>query len=121
MMQKEMSIEDYRAMLKEKKNKYGAKTSEMDGFIFASRAEARRYAELKLLTQAGEITNLQLQTPYQLNINNVHIAVYIADFVYRDANGTLVVEDVKGVRTREYKIKKKLMQALHKITILETR
>ena len=44
---------------------------------------------------------------------------YIADFVYKDAEGRLVVEDTKGVRTPDYIIKRKLMLAVHGIQIQE--
>lgn len=101
------------------RNKYGAKRTEVDGFVFDSKKEARRYSELKILEQTGQISNLRLQVPYPLKVNASLITTYIADFVYTEA-GEEVVEDVKGKRTREYVIKKKLMLAVHRIAILET-
>lgn len=85
---------------------------------FDSRLEARRYGELSLLERQGLITDLRLQVPYALVVNDILIGNYIADFVYEE-EGQVIVEDCKGVRTREYVIKKKLMRALHNIVIKE--
>lgn len=82
----------------ERKNKYGAKRTEVDGIVFDSAAEARRWSVLKLEERAGLITGLERQVPYAITINGEHIAKWIADFRYvRD--GQTVCEDVKGVRT----------------------
>lgn len=102
-----------------RRNKWNAKRTEVDGFVFDSKKEARRYSELKMLEQSGQISNLRLQVPYPLKVNASLITTYIADFVYIEA-GNEVVEDVKGKRTREYIIKKKLMQAVYRIAIHET-
>lgn len=101
------------------KNKFNAKRTEVDGFVFHSKKEAQRYGQLKMLEQTGQISNLKLQVPYPLKVNGALITTYIADFVY-DEDGREVVEDVKGKRTPEYKIKKKLMLAVLKIAIFET-
>jgi hypothetical protein len=50
-------------------NKYHARKTELDGYIFDSKAEARRYSELKLLEVAGKISNLQLQPKYPIVVN----------------------------------------------------
>lgn len=123
-MREEWDVTQYRdfvagAKAPRGKNKYGAKRTEVDGFVFDSKKEARRYGELKLLEQTGQIENLRLQVPYPIKVNGSLITTYIADFVYIEA-GKEVVEDVKGKRTREYIIKKKLMMAVHEIAILET-
>ena len=47
-------------------------------------------------------------------------AVYIADFVYKDAEGREVVEDCKGMRTRDYLLKRKLMFFRFGIRIMES-
>jgi hypothetical protein len=100
-----------------RRHKYGAKrTTAADGKSFASRAEARRYAELRLLERAGRIANLRLQVRFRL----VDVCVYVADFVYNE-NGAQVVEDVKGFRTAEYKRKRRLMADQHGIAIKETK
>lgn len=86
---------------KPKKSKYGAVKTEVDGIMFDSKREASRYQELRLLEQAGEIANLRLQVPYILFPKNEHgrALKYIADFVYNDDTGALVVEDAKGHST----------------------
>ena len=96
-------------------NKYKNKPIEIDGHKFPSRKEANRYSQLKLLERAGEITDLKLQEPFELQPKFVHegrtvrAIKYIADFVYYDKHGKLHVEDAKGFRTKEYELKKKMM------------
>ena len=96
--------------------KYGNQRTVVDGITFDSKKEATRYAELKLLQRAGEIFDLQRQVPFTLIPKQTRDGkvierpcVYKADFVYKEKDGTEVVEDVKGVCTKEYRIKKKLM------------
>lgn len=89
----------------------------MDGIRFHSKAEARRYSELRLLERAGEITGLKLQERFDMIIEGVLICRYHADFSYSDRSGQRIVEDVKGVLTAEFRLKSKLMKALHKIEI----
>lgn len=107
---------------KPKKSKYGAVKTEIDGITFDSKHEASRYQELRLLEQAGEITNLRLQVPYILFPKNKHgrALKYIADFTYNDGNGQLIVEDAKGVKTPVYRLKRRLMAELKGIEIKET-
>ena len=98
----------------------------IDGEVFDSQKEARRYRELALLERAGQISDLKRQVRYEL-IPTQRIGgkvvekpcVYIADFVYTE-NGETVVEDTKGFRTKEYRIKKKLLLYVHGIQIRET-
>ena len=104
--------------------KYRARKTEVDGIIFDSRKEADRYVELKILENAGYIKDLQMQVPYELvptqkgNLRTERAVKYVADFVYSE-DGQTVVEDVKGMKTREYIIKRKLMMYLHGIEIRE--
>ena len=110
-----------------------------DGIVHDSKKEAKRWEELLLLAQAGIITDLKRQVKFVLiptqrepgteskrgrSIQGKVLereCSYIADFVYFDVqSGKQVVEDVKGVRTPEYKIKRKLMLYIHNIRILET-
>ena len=92
---------------------------------YDSKKESKHAAQLKLLLKAGLITDLQEQVKFQL-IPPQYIdgkcverrCSYIADFVYNE-NGKMVVVDVKGVRTPEYVIKRKLMLYIHKIKIKE--
>jgi len=99
--------------------KYFNQPSSYQGIRFHSRKEARRYQQLLILLRIGQIQDLKLQVNYPLAVNGVKVTTYRADFVYQDS-GRTVVEDVKGFRTREYRIKQKLMLALHGIQILET-
>jgi hypothetical protein len=109
-------------------NKYHAKKVELDGILFDSRKEARRYRELSLLERAGKIRGLKLQVPFELipaqrdeNGKVIERAVtYKADFYYTDLETyQTVVEDTKGMKTKEYIIKRKLMLHIHKIRIKE--
>lgn len=101
-------------------SKYKAKRTTVDGISFASRKEAQRYIELKLMERAGSISDLQLQVPYVLLPKTSHgrAVKYIADFVYNEG-GRQVVEDVKGYKTDVYKLKKRMMQELLGIEIVE--
>lgn len=101
--------------------KYGNTKVEVDGMPFDSKREAARWQELRLLERAGEISDLRRQVRYELvpKLPGERPVDYIADFVYRDKNGNEVVEDVKGVRTPAYVIKRKLMLWRHGIRIRE--
>ena len=101
-----------------KQNKYRNKPVVIDGIRFASKAEGARYCELKLMERADQIAGLKRQVRYQLVVNGVHICDYLADFAYyKDCKR--IIEDVKGVPTPEYKLKKKLTYALFGIEIIE--
>lgn len=113
--------------------KYGNRKVIRDGIEFDSIKECQRYCELKLMQRAGVISDLQLQVPFELIPSQridgkvVERAVnYIADFTYTIAdcpyseqNGEQVVEDTKGMRTKDYIIKRKLMLWVHGIRIRE--
>ena len=101
-------------------NKFRAVRTFASGVWFHSKGEAARWSELKLLERAGEITELDRQVPYELNVKGERVGTYIADFVYVETETGFVVEDFKGVRTAEYRIKAKLMKAIYGITIRET-
>jgi len=117
-------------------SKYHSKKTIIDGIVFDSKAEAYRYMELKRLEKAGAIQDLRLQVPFELiptqratdtidSRGRKHrgrvierACVYKADFVYIE-NGRMVVEDVKGCKTPEYMIKRKLMLWVKGIRIRE--
>ena len=104
-----------------KKSKYKAKRILIDGIWFHSKREGSRYLVLKQLEKIGLIRNLRLQVPYLIEINGIKICKYNADFVYFDvAKGVEVVEDSKGYQTKDYKLKKKMVEAAYSIRILET-
>ena len=118
------------------KSKYHNRKITRDGVTFDSRKEFRRYEELQLLQQAGEIANLRRQVkfvliPTQREPSKIGTrggvkqgkllereCAYIADFVYTE-NGKIVVEDTKGLRTKDYIIKRKLMLYVHNIRVRE--
>ncbi|MTI49471.1 MAG: DUF1064 domain-containing protein [Firmicutes bacterium] len=98
-------------------NKFRAKKTTVDGITFDSKKEANRYCELKLLLKANEIKDLELQPKFVLQDKfkkngKTHRAIsYVADFRYIDCTtGETVVEDVKGMETKVFKIKKKLFE-----------
>lgn len=102
--------------------KYNNKSVTRDGIKFDSKREARRYADLLLLERAGEISELKLQPSFDMVINGMKVCAYVADFQYIE-NGEKVVEDVKSVVTAKnstYRLKNKLMKAVHGIDVLET-
>lgn len=105
-------------------NKYHNFRFTVNGKTFDSKKEAKRYSELVNLEERGAIKNLKTQVKFELipKQDGERACSYIADFVYRDAENNLVVEDVKGSKktlTDSYKIKKKLMLNVHGIRIRE--
>lgn len=121
------------------KTKYYNKKTCVNGIEFDSRKEARRYQELLLLQRGGVIQNLKMQVKYNLipaqyetyeryGKNGQRLkdgqrllekeCSYIADFVYTE-NGKEIVEDTKGIKTKDYIIKRKLMLWIHGIRVRE--
>lgn len=108
-----------------KQPKFHNKKVVVDGIKFDSKRESERYQQLKLLVRAGKIQDLKLQVPFELiptqRIDGKVVeqsCVYVADFVYTE-DGKQVVEDVKGVRTDAYIMKRKEMLYRHNIRIRE--
>lgn len=120
-------------------NKYRAIKCEVDGIVFDSRREARRWRELQVLVKLGKISNLRRQVRFVLIPAQYEQyerygkkgqrlkdgrrllereCAYVADFVYEYSDRT-VVEDTKGVRTKDFLIKKKLMLWVHGIRVRE--
>lgn len=99
-------------------NKYGNRKIEIDGIVFDSKKEAKRYVDLKMLQKAHVINDLQLQVSFELQPKfkdeDGHIVkpiTYIADFVYWK-DGKRIIEDVKSDATKRdavYRLKKKMM------------
>jgi len=114
-------------------NKYQAHAVRVDGILFDSQREAARYQELKLRQLAGEISHLEIHPGFalivpQLSGDELPVAVFHtvgmfhADFKYRDhRTKAWVVEDVKSqpTKTEAYKLRKKIVEAVHGITITE--
>ena len=107
--------------------KYGNQKTVTGGMEFDSRKEADRWDELQLLQRGRIIKDLERQVKFVLipaqyeNGKLIERAVtYIADFVYTDTKtGKKVVEDTKGMRTKEYILKRKMMLYLRGIRIKE--
>lgn len=94
-------------------SKYRAFKTTVGGITFDSGLEAKRYTQLKILETAGTIKNVQIQPKFNLmdsfkyNGETIRAIIYIADFMYEE-DGKIIVEDVKGIRTKDYIIKSKL-------------
>ena len=116
-----------------RRNKYNAQKTVVDGITFDSKKEAKRYGELLLLVKAGEIHHMELQPKFKFEINGNPVLIksegypngrqvtYKADFAYFDyATERRVVEDVKGMRTDVFKLKKAIVEAMFPlVTIVE--
>jgi hypothetical protein len=123
---------------KGKRSKYGNVRTEMDGVVYDSAKESRRVAELKRLVRLGKISDLQLQPEFPFVVTDkrtgkpVTVGAYRADAAYVVVDprfapdgfgrGDRVVEDVKSEATADnavYRLKKKLVAALHGVDIVE--
>lgn len=100
-------------------SKYRNKPTVVDGVRFASMAEAKRDAELRLLERAGKIVDLKRQPKFDLIVNGQKVCRYIGDWEYFEWNDDAreptvfrVVEDRKGALTPAFKIKWALARAL---------
>ena len=97
-----------------KKSKYHSEKTEIDGIVFDSRKEAQRYALLRIMERAGEISDLILQPKFELipkferNGKKYRASYYIADFQYK-MDGKIIIEDTKGFKTEVYKLKIKFL------------
>lgn len=114
-----------------KRNKFHAVKVKLDGYTFDSKAEAKRYGELKLLEMAYKIKSLVVHPKYLLTVNGQLIAAYKPDFQYQslecefDGNQGRQwwkwhIEDVKSPPTakkRDFILIRKLMKAIHGIDV----
>ncbi len=116
---------------------HSKKVKTAEGLIFDSKKEYKRFCELQIMEASGLISNLQRQVKYVLipaqrepdtigkrgGVKQGALiereCAYYADFVYNLPTGETVIEDTKGVKTPEYKIKRKLMLYVHNIRIKE--
>jgi hypothetical protein len=107
-------------------SKMGNRRVEIDGVWYDSDGEARRHGELQIAERGGAIADLRRQVVFPILIPDttgtlVKVCDYTADFTYTDVEtGLLIVEDFKGRRTRDYKLRKKLMWITRGIPIHET-
>jgi hypothetical protein len=105
-----------------KGSKYRNRKTTVDGITFDSAKEARVYGQLKIAEKVGAIRGLTLQPVFKLQVGRVNCGVYRADFSYEKLVGDEwkpIVMDVKGVLTPVYRLKKRLMLAIHNIEIQE--
>ena len=122
-------------------SKYRAKpTYSADGILHPSKREAQRWDELRILGEAGEIYNLERQVKYTLIPAQYETyerygkrgqrlkdgrrlleraITYTADFKYQNALGEIVVEDAKGMRVRDFPLRRKLMLWVYGIRVRE--
>lgn len=98
-----------------KKNKYWNNKFTVDGIKWDSQKEYNRFQELLMLQKSGVISELQRQVKFEVipSTATERAAYYIADFVYKSADGKMIIEDVKSVYTRklhDYILKRKLIK-----------
>lgn len=98
------TLAEYQQMKTPGENKYHAVKTAVDGITFDSKAESRRYDELKLLLDHGLLKGFARQPSFVLP-GGIR---YRPDFIVCDADGVIYVEDVKGVRTQAFALKQRL-------------
>jgi hypothetical protein len=118
-----MTAKQYQELINKPKEtglKFGNVWTEVDGIKFQSKAEANYYGRLKVLKRAGMIKDFKRQVPFRIVVNGIFICTYKADFVVYHNSGTRDVVDVKSEATENlyfFQLKKKLLFALHGITL----
>lgn len=106
-------------------SKYGAIKTTVDGIVFASKKEANRYAQLKLMERGGLISDLKLQPVFPIVIDGAPVmmrngqpARYTADFAYTE-KGKRIVEEIKGFVVRDYPLRRALVEHIYGVKIVE--
>ena len=97
------------------KHKFSAKPTTVDNIRFQSKKESEYYKKLKILQNTGDIIFFLRQIPLDLPGN----VKYRVDFLEFHKDGTVHFVDVKGFKTQEYLLKKKIVEDLYPITIEE--
>ncbi len=98
------------------RSKYNAKKVVIDNIKFDSKAEAAYYQQLKLLKMSGEVVSFDLQPEFVLQESfrkngKLYRAIkYKADFLVRYSDGHEELIDIKGMLTKEFRIKQKLFE-----------
>jgi hypothetical protein len=119
---KTITAAEYRAHQARSRSKYSNVADVEDGITFDSKREANCYRQLRDDEDRGRIRNLKLQYVFPIVIDGVRVCDYVADFVFEEKRGDAwrrVVADAKGHKTEVYRLKKKLMRAVHGITVRE--
>lgn len=122
MISDRMSAAELRAIQEadqsEAPSKYRNKKTTVDGITFDSKREAQFYSLLKQLERVGQVSQIELQKRYPLAVNGETVCTYFADFAFHDAiQERYRVVDIKGVVTKDFSIKRKLMRAIHGIEV----
>jgi len=99
--------------LRKIKHKFNAKKVEYDGIKFDSKKEGNYYLELKLRQKAGEVLFFLRQVPFHLPGQ----VTYRVDFLEFHTDGTVHAVDVKGMKTKDFIMKKKMVEDLYPIEI----
>lgn len=108
-------------------NKFNAKKTTVNGIVFDSKKEATYYSQLLLQKnakkEAERVIDVELQPRFDMLMNGKHIGFYKADFRVAYADGMVEVIDVKGLRKGSayqlFRLKKKIVEALYNIEIIE--
>lgn len=125
MNKQNLNINSWKSWEKPTMSKYKNKKVVVDNILFDSKKEANYYTKLKILKDAGKISDLELQKRFvlqqgfKLHGKTYRAITYVADFVYKDQEGQTHVVDTKGYRTEVYKIKKKIFMKKYGIEIEE--
>lgn len=110
-----ITLKEYKQLQQKGNSKYKAKKTSIDGHSFDSEKEANYYTELKLRLKAGEIRGFCIQPTFILAPN----LKYKADFIVFNNDGTSEIIDVKGMKTKEYIVKKKVFEDKFNLKIKE--
>ena len=106
-------------------NKYNAKKTLYNGGMYDSKAEASFAAKLDIARKAKDaserVVEIERQPKFPIEVNGKKTCIYKGDFLVTYANGDVKVFDVKGVATPVYRLKKKLVEAIYGITIIEVK
>ena len=109
------ALEDVAALCTPGRSKYNAVICEADNIKFRSKKERTRYLDLKALQHAGEVSYFLMQVPFRLPGN----VKYLLDFLVFWKDGRVTLEDTKGCKTEVYRIKKRQVEELYPVRILE--
>ncbi len=102
--------------LKRLVNKYGVAAlpeRAFDGIVYDSKRECTHARSLDALMKLGRITKIERQVPFDLKVNEIKICRIVIDFRVTWHTGQVVLQEVKGYATKDWKIKRKLFQALY--------
>lgn len=102
-------------------NKYNSTSHEYNGRVYHSKAEAGWAQNYDLMLKSGELTEVIPQYKIPLDVNGKHICNYIIDFKLTHADGEEEYAEIKGFDTDTWRLKFKLLEALHpdwKLTIV---